>query len=62
MPATNRSYWQAKIARNMERDKKTKRDMKKLGWKTATVWECETRDPEKLARLISRKLGLGPRT
>jgi DNA mismatch endonuclease, patch repair protein len=57
MPATNRAYWQAKIARNMARDKATKAVLKKLGWKHAVVWECETRDPAKLARILARKIG-----
>ncbi len=62
MPATNRDYWRAKIARNVERDKTTKRKLKALGWKVVTIWECETRDPEKLQRLISRRLGVARRT
>ena len=57
MPATNRAYWEAKIARNMARDKVNKAELKKLGWKHAVVWECETRDPEKLARILARILG-----
>ena len=57
MPATNRDYWQAKIGRNMERDKATKSALKKLGWKHAVIWECETKDPEKLGRLIARRIG-----
>jgi DNA mismatch endonuclease, patch repair protein len=56
MPATNRAYWQAKIARNMARDTANKAALKKLGWKHAVVWECDTRDPEKLARILARKL------
>lgn len=61
MPATNRAYWQAKIARNMARDKATLAALKKLGWTPRVIWECETRDPEKLARLVARKIG-NPRT
>ena len=59
VPATNRAYWQAKIARNMARDKTAKAELRKLGWKHAVVWECETRDPAKLARILDRKLGPG---
>jgi DNA mismatch endonuclease, patch repair protein len=57
MPATNREYWQAKIGRNMARDKAAKTALKKLGWKHAVVWECETKDPEKLGRIIARRIG-----
>lgn len=57
MPATNRAYWEAKIGRNMARDKANKAELKRLGWKHAVVWECETRDPARLERLVARKLG-----
>src|SRR5262245_18612210 len=56
MPATNRAYWQAKIGRNMKRDRASLAALRKLGWKGAVIWECETRDPERLGRLITRKL------
>lgn len=54
MPQTNRAYWQAKIARNMARDKASAAALKKLGWAPRTLWECETRDPVKLSRRIQR--------
>jgi DNA mismatch endonuclease, patch repair protein len=56
MPASNRGYWTAKIARNMARDKASLAALKKLGWSAHVIWECETRDAEKLSRLIVRKL------
>lgn len=55
-PATNRDYWLAKIARNMTRDKASVAALKKLGWSAHIIWECETRDPARLERLIVRKL------
>jgi DNA mismatch endonuclease (patch repair protein) len=60
MPATNRDYWRAKIGRNMARDKASVAALKKLGWKPLVIWECETRDSERLARLITRKLQRRP--
>ena len=57
MPQNNRAYWQAKIARNMSRDKAALVSLRKLGWKPAVVWECETKDVEKLSRLILRRVG-----
>jgi DNA mismatch endonuclease (patch repair protein) len=56
MPATNRDYWLAKIGRNIARDKATLAALKKQGWSAHVIWECETRDAEKLSRLIARKL------
>jgi DNA mismatch endonuclease (patch repair protein) len=57
MPQTNRPYWQAKIARNMSRDKAALASLRKLGWKPAVIWECEAKDAEKLSRLIARRIG-----
>jgi len=57
MPATNRAYWGAKIGRNMARDQASLAALKKLGWKPAVIWECETRDPAALAKLIARRMG-----
>ena len=39
-PKTNQEYWEAKINKNIERDKKYKKEIEKLGWKVITVWEC----------------------
>jgi DNA mismatch endonuclease (patch repair protein) len=62
MPASNRDYWLAKIGRNVARDRKTLAALKQQGWKAHVIWECETRDKEKLARLLARKLKKGQRT
>lgn len=57
MPGTNRPYWEAKIGRNIARDRATLKALKQLGWTPAVIWECETRDPAALARLIARRVG-----
>ena len=57
LPHTNRTYWQAKIARNMERDAASLASLRKLDWKPAVIWECETKDAARLARLITRRVG-----
>jgi len=57
MPHTNRTYWQAKMARNMERDAASLASLRKLDWKPAVIWECETKDAARLARLITRRVG-----
>ncbi len=54
MPQTNRAYWEAKIGRNMARDKAVAAALRKLGWTPRILWECETRDTEKLSRRIAR--------
>ena len=56
MPATRKKFWQQKFERTIERDKKNKRELKKLGWKVLVVWECQTKKPEKLINKISKFL------
>lgn len=57
LPTSNRKYWEAKIGRNMERDRARARELRKLGWRVATVWECKTRDEGALRRQLQRVLG-----
>jgi DNA mismatch endonuclease (patch repair protein) len=57
VPQANRAYWTAKIGRNMARDKATLAALRREGWKPVVIWECETRDPKVLSRLIVRRVG-----
>lgn len=42
-PVNNAEYWNRKLDRNIERDKKNKKELVKLGWKVFVIWECETK-------------------
>ncbi|MEO1243500.1 MAG: very short patch repair endonuclease [Pseudomonadota bacterium] len=50
VPKSNTAYWLEKITRNKIRDKKSAAELKKLGWRVITVWECEIKslDPASL--------------
>jgi DNA mismatch endonuclease (patch repair protein) len=52
-PKDNAAYWHAKIARNVERDRVALKALKREGWSALVIWECETRDADKLARKLS---------
>ena len=54
MPASNRAFWKAKLTGNIKRDARNDAELRKLGWQVLTLWECETGDERKLARLASR--------
>lgn len=49
-PKSNRDYWLPKLRRNRERDAKNQARLKEEGWKVLVVWECETKDRDRLAR------------
>ncbi|MDB6135584.1 MAG: vsr [Verrucomicrobiales bacterium] len=53
IPTGNREFWEKKLNRNTERDAQTCQTLRSLGWRILTVWECETRDPEKLQRRLA---------
>jgi DNA mismatch endonuclease (patch repair protein) len=50
MPLSNAAWWDAKIARNRERDRETDRLLSQQGWKVVRGWEHEPAD--RLARRV----------
>src|ERR1043165_7648905 len=54
--ASRKHYWHPKLARNVERDRINSRLLRLRGWKILVVWECETRDLDKLAKKIEAYL------
>jgi DNA mismatch endonuclease, patch repair protein len=59
IPKANRDYWVAKIAGNRVRDIATRRALEATGWRVETVWECELKDREALARRAGAWLAPG---
>lgn len=43
IPSSNRTFWEAKLKRNRERDILTKDEILKKGWRVLWVWECALR-------------------
>ena len=41
VPKTNTEFWEAKVARNQERDQDVWRQLEAKGWFVIIVWECE---------------------
>src|SRR4029079_5105439 len=42
-PKTNRSFWNAKLARNVKRDEVALAGLSARSYSVLVVWECETR-------------------
>jgi hypothetical protein len=51
-PETNSSYWKAKIARNVTRDRQNAGQLRASGWDLLEIWECELKDTRTLESLI----------
>lgn len=54
MPETNVEYWEQKIIRNRERDRRVSDILGHLGWNVVRIWEHELNN----ADWVTRKLGL----
>ncbi|MFI4852589.1 MAG: very short patch repair endonuclease [Gimesia chilikensis] len=48
LPASNTEFWEAKIGRNCQIDKKTIAELKQMGWRVLTIWECAIRGRNKI--------------
>jgi DNA mismatch endonuclease (patch repair protein) len=57
MPASNVVYWNAKIARNMARDRRVNAELRRAGWRVIRLWEHALADPNRVAARLLRLLG-----
>lgn len=55
-PKSNTGYWTEKLARNIQRDKKSQEMLESLGWKVLILWECQIREKESLIARIKEFL------
>lgn len=55
LPATRTEFWEAKFARNVERDRTAMAALSDLGWLTLVIWECDTHNPASISSLILRQ-------
>ncbi|OPZ16182.1 MAG: Very short patch repair protein [candidate division BRC1 bacterium ADurb.BinA364] len=57
MPNSNRAYWEAKIGRNIARDRRTDAELASMGWRVLRIWEHEVKaDPAAAAMKAERAL------
>ncbi|HTC04597.1 MAG TPA: very short patch repair endonuclease [Xanthobacteraceae bacterium] len=55
-PKTRRGFWQRKFTENKRRDLRNIRHLRRMGWGVLVVWECETPNRLRLARVLRRYL------
>lgn len=54
-PSTNAEFWEAKIGRNVVRDREVNRELRKRGWRVLRVWEHELKSgklPRRLRTIV----------
>ena len=59
-PVKNADYWNRKRRRNADRDRRSARQLRRDGWRVLTIWECQMREPERLAARVARFLSSDP--
>lgn len=52
MPKSNVIFWLDKFDANVRRDRAAVEALKSLRWDVLTIWECETRDNQRLVTLL----------
>jgi DNA mismatch endonuclease (patch repair protein) len=53
-PASNQGFWLEKFTRNVARDRRSLRDLRRRGWMVRVIWECQTLDSKKLRQMLGR--------
>ena len=57
LPKSNRNYWKLKQERNMRRDRKNARALRKMNWRVIELWECQIGKNRMLKQKLARLLG-----
>lgn len=57
MPKSKIEFWKPKLESNAKRDKRVRWLLRKQGWKTMTIWECEVKDERRLRSAVRKFLG-----
>lgn len=57
-PGTNAAFWDAKIRRNQERDRRADRELRATGWVVVRLWSHQIKeDPEGALEVVAEALG-----
>lgn len=55
-PKTREEFWNAKFDANMARDRRNTERLEQIGWRVEVIWECETKKPDRLSKLLTNLL------
>lgn len=53
MPKSNTEFWENKINKNIQRDKRVQQELAHMGWHCMTIWECELKPAKREQTLAS---------
>jgi DNA mismatch endonuclease, patch repair protein len=55
-PKSRLDYWQPKLQRNAIRDNEARNRLRRMGWRTLVIWECDLNNSERITQKISQFL------
>lgn len=58
-PKSNVTFWNEKLLRNKERDRRVLSALRRRGWKVLVVWQCQCNNIEKVRKRIIAFLEVG---
>jgi len=59
IPVSNRRFWKSKIEKNIMRDRKIHREIRRLGWRVFVVWECQLlKKKDEMVRIVAGRISL----
>jgi DNA mismatch endonuclease (patch repair protein) len=56
-PKSRVDFWQQKFDSNLTRDQANVADLQVMGWRSAVIWECETKSPQSLSERLDSIFG-----
>jgi len=51
-PKSHVDFWLAKFEKNVARDRRERRELKKMGWSVLVAWQCELKNLQRLSQRI----------
>lgn len=54
-PKSRVKFWREKFERNIVRDHEAQKLLRAIGWRIIVVWECELRNPNRLANRLAQR-------
>jgi DNA mismatch endonuclease (patch repair protein) len=53
IPVANKTFWEEKISTNRSRDARKAQELRRIGYRVLTVWECDVKNAVRLERKLT---------
>lgn len=57
LPTARYDFWRRKLNGNVRRDRRNEAALERMGWDCLVIWECQTKDLDRVALTVRRFLG-----